>query len=228
MNQNKPAEANSISRNNNRQNGHSESAMDTSTSPKRITLAGQSLMDAVKQVVTELPDLKPTLRAQATDSLSSPAVDELDDWRLTLQRLSSDSSAWQDSDLYHQRENDVVLRRAEFHNNKDQVSLEELKSDLLQHEQVLVHAEAEDQQLVNKTADVMSLDEIQDELSTLVSDLTEDQEQKEQQVDDVTKQTKRLTITKSLMANAVQQMLTELKPEDRIVTDAGGEHQHKG
>lgn len=133
-------------------------------------------------------------------TMPSPAVVELDDWRMTLERLASDSSTWHqwnESNLYDQQvTGEEVVRRSEF---RKQVSLDDLKTGLAQHEEQLQRAEAEDEELTQNimssmSADNMSLDELSDELTNLVSDLRPHHPSMSHHVDSLSGDTERLSL----------------------------------
>lgn len=145
------------------------------------------------------------------DSMSSPAVEELDDWRLTLQHLAADSNAWHqwnESVVYEVHMPEGSVRRGRY---GKQVSLDDLKIELAQHEEQLQQAEAEDEEVMQQqSVDTMTLDQLSDEISILVSDLpSNDQEEEEDDVDRVSRETERLTLDDD-MGRKVEEALREL------------------
>lgn len=113
---------------------------------------------------------------------SSPAIEELEDWRATLHRLCSDSSTWHEwntSSVYAGIPDDVAGR---IDVRARPVSIQELEQELLDYEHMLDQARSEAEEVAQSAADLTSLDQLCADISDLVTELKPKQESLRQEV----------------------------------------------
>lgn len=158
-------------------------------------------------------------------SLSSHATSDLDGWRAELQRLASESSTWREWNVSNLYDGEVDIPAEVMIRVKDKiqkrVSLSDLRDELAQHESMLEQVRAEDETLTHVTADIVSLDQLSDQVSSLVSDLTAgrdhvtQQESFLRQLDSMSRDTQALTLDQHSVQKA-DQLLQGLKLADDL------------
>lgn len=158
-------------------------------------------------------------------SLTSPAVSELDGWRAELQRLASESSTWREWNVSNLYDAEVDIPAEVMIRVKDKiqkrVSLSDLRDELAQHESLLEQVRAEDETLTHVTADIVSLDQLSDQVTSLVSDLTAGRDRVAQQesflrqLDSMSRDTQALTLDQHSVQKA-DQLLQGLKLADDL------------
>lgn len=205
-------------------------------------MSSASAASSLSNVLPSDPNNNNSNRSERSDGTSgadgdnsSPAVVELEGWRAELQRLASDSSSWREwnvSNVYDNMEqelsDEVIMRVKDKLDQKKAVSLSDLKVELAQHEQMLEQIRAEDETLTNVAADLTSLDQLEDELINLVTDLTKSRDKVVQQaaflrqLDGMTQGTETLTLAETSVERA-DQLLRGLKLAENLAKRSGEE-----